>query len=220
MIKRSKLFGVYEKRGRRRKIYTLSDYSNSVYGETVIKSDKGFFREWIPNRSKLGAAIIKGLKGNYFNEDSFVLYLGASTGTTVSHISDIVKQGHIFAVEFAPRVLRELVFLAEQRQNISPILGDAAQPKQYIDKVVLVDLVFQDIAQPNQVGIFIRNIKTFLKKGGYAMLAIKSRSIDIARKPRDVFNQARAELEKSLEVIEYFELSPEQKDHAFFICRH
>ena len=73
----------------------------SVYGEELIQEDVEY-RIWNPRRSKLAAALLNGLKNLELDDASKVLYLGASTGTTVSHISDIVINGRIYAVEFSP----------------------------------------------------------------------------------------------------------------------
>ena len=66
----------------------------SVYGEELIQEDVEY-RIWNPRRSKLAAALLNGLKNLELDDASKVLYLGASTGTTVSHISDIVTEGRI-----------------------------------------------------------------------------------------------------------------------------
>src|SRR6188508_3298676 len=101
------------------------DTGKSVYGEK-IKIDDLEYRIWEPYRSKLAGALLKNLKENPIKETSSVLYLGASTGTTVSHVSDIVgNKGLIFAVEPSVRVAREfLENVASRRKNIIPILMD------------------------------------------------------------------------------------------------
>ena len=148
------------------------------------------------------------------------MYLGASTGTTVSHVSDIVgKDGFIFALDFAPRVVRDLVFVAEQRKNIAPILADANQPQKYIDKISQVDIVYQDIAQRNQLGIFLKNVNLFLKNGSYALLAVKARSIDVTKRPKAIFAEIKQKLEKEVTIIDYRTLEPFELDHCMFICK-
>jgi fibrillarin-like pre-rRNA processing protein len=192
----------------------------SVYGEVLTKEDGIELREWDPKRSKLASAIIKGIKVTGIQEGNIMLYLGAASGTTVSHMSDIVgKKGFVFAVEFAPSVLRRLVYVAEQRKNIAPILADANKPQTYLSYVTAVDVVYQDVAQKNQVEIFQKNIDLFLKKGGYALLALKARSIDVAKQPKKIFAEVKAELEKNLEIVDYRILDPFERDHAFFVCR-
>jgi fibrillarin-like pre-rRNA processing protein len=191
-----------------------------VYDEDLI-SDNGIeYRTWNPKKSKLGAALKKGVNQIGIKEHDYVLYLGASTGTTTSHVSDIVgEKGMVFALDFAPRVLRDLVFVAETRPNIAPILANANMPATYAHLVSEVDVVFMDIAQKNQAGIFLKNCDTFLKSGGYGLLAVKARSVDVAKNPRDVFKEVRTQLEKAMIVVDYRELSPYEIDHAFFVVK-
>ena len=209
MIKPMHFYEVFEEaKGKRRFLYTKDLLS-------------GKFREWNPERSKPAAAILKGVNQFGLKPGDKVLYLGASTGTTVSHFSDIVgKDGFIFAVEFAPRVARELVFLCEQRKNVAPILADANQPQTYKDNVIApVDFLFQDIAQKNQAEIFLKNIDMYLKKGGYCLLALKARSVDVTKRPGEIFNKVKDELDRKLTLIDYRKLEPFEKDHAFFVCK-
>ena len=190
----------------------------SVYGEKFFRDNNIEYREFSPLSSKLAAALRLGLKYFELNDNSLVLYLGSSTGTTVSHISDILTKGMVFGVDPAPVVMRELVFLAEQRKNIAPVLSDASQPEQYTDLVVPVDFLYQDVAQKNQVDIFLRNLQ-FLKKGCLAFLVIKARSIDFSKKPEDVFSIVSEELKKHVSVLQEINISSFQKDHCLFVCR-
>lgn len=213
--------GIFELRKGKKKLLVTRNLTpgKTAYIEKLFKEGDNEYREWIPGRSKLAAAILKGITKTGLNESSKVLYLGASTGTTVSHVSDIVTKGGIFAVEFAPRVARQLVYLSEDRPNIAPILADASKPEQYEDKIEAVDFLFQDIAQKNQVEIFLKNTFKFLKQGGIAMLAVKARSIDVTKKPKQIFQDVKKDLKTKLEVIDYRILEPFQKDHCFFVCR-
>jgi len=222
-MRESRLKGVFEDNIRGKKVlYTQSlDPGFSIYGEKLIRAGKFEFREWNPNRSKLGAAIHKGISQIGIKPGSLVLYLGAASGTTVSHVSDVVgKEGFVFAIEFSPIVLRNLVFIAERRKNIAPIFADVNHPDDYKDKVSeKVDVIFQDVSQRNQVEIFLKNCNVFLKKGGFGLLALKARSIDVTKKPKDLFNQVREELEKTITVADYRVLEPFEKDHALFVCK-
>jgi len=221
-IKPSNIFEVYEKDLGRKKILLTKNLvpGKQVYGERLNKESGEEFREWDPKRSKLAAAILKGCPNVGIRKNDIVLYLGAASGTTVSHVSDMIgKEGFVFALDFAPRVVRELVFVAEDRKNIAPILADANKPMTYADRICLADVIYQDIAQKNQVEIFFKNINIFLKKDGYALLAVKARSIDVARKPKALFNEVKAELEKNITIIDYRELDPFEMDHAMFICK-
>ncbi len=219
MIKQSKIFEVYE--DHKRKLYTVNlTPGKKVYDERLFR-DKGIeYRDWNPRKSKLAAAILKGCQNIFIRKGHVVLYLGCSSGTTCSHVSDIVgKEGFIFALDFAPRVMREMVFVAEQRTNIAPVLADANRPEKYADKVCQADVIYQDVAQKNQLDIFLKNIDMFLKPGGYALLAVKARSIDVARKPKAIFNEIREKLKKEIEIVDYRTLEPYELDHAMFICK-
>jgi len=218
----SRLKGIYQHSSKRgKKLYTLSlRPGKDVYGESVIKQNSLEYREWNPKKSKLGAAIMKGISQVGIMPGKSVLYLGSSTGTTCSHVSDILgKQGSLFGVDPAPRVMREFVFLAEERENIAPILEDANHPERYNDSVSEVDVVFQDVAQRNQVSIFLKNCNMFLKKGGFGLLAVKARSVDVTKKPKSVFNEVRSQLEKEMTVVDYRELEPFEKDHCLFVVK-
>ncbi|MBW3003591.1 fibrillarin-like rRNA/tRNA 2'-O-methyltransferase [Candidatus Woesearchaeota archaeon] len=191
----------------------------TVYAEKLVKIKGVEYREWNPRRSKLGAAIVKGIPTTGIKEDSIVLYLGAASGTTVSHVSDIVTKGFVFAVDFAPRVVRDLVFVADERKNIAPILADANKPETYFHRVTQADMVFQDIAQKNQTEIFLKNINMYLKDDGIAILALKARSVDVTKKPKAIFSQVKRELEKDLKLLDFRTLEPFEKDHCIFVCK-
>ena len=178
------------------------------------------YREWDAFKSKLASTILKGAPNIGFRKDDIALYLGCSHGYTPSFASDIVgKNGFIFAVDIAPRVMRDIVFVVEERKNIAPLLADANQPLKYADKICQVDIIYQDIAQRNQAEIFLKNIELFLKKDGYALLAVKARSIDIAKRPTQIFAEIKQKLEKEVTIIDYRALEPFQLDHCMFICK-
>jgi fibrillarin-like pre-rRNA processing protein len=185
----------------------------SVYGEELIQEDAEY-RIWNPRRSKLAAALLNGLEHLELEDTSKVLYLGASTGTTVSHISDIVINGRIYAVEFSPTTAKKLVQLSRQRHNIAPILGDATKPKGYMNIVEKADLVYCDVAQPTQTELFMKNMNLFLKDDGMGMITIKARSIDVVQKPKKIFKQEEKKLiEKGFRIIDKVKLEPYEKDH-------
>lgn len=218
-MKPLQIFEVYEeKKGKRKILFTKSFVKGkSFYGENIVGE---VYREWEPTRSKLAAAIMKGSPNIGIRKGDVVLYLGVAHGYTASFVSDIVgKEGFVFAVDFAPLVIRDAVFVAEARKNIAPILADANKPESYVDKVTQADVVYQDIAQRNQVEIFLKNCGLFLKKGGYALLAVKARSIDVTKKPKQIFKEVQKQLEKALTIIDYRNLEPFEKDHCMFICK-
>jgi fibrillarin-like pre-rRNA processing protein len=218
-MKKSKIFEVYE--DYKKRLYTVSlTPGKKVYDERLVKEKGMEFREWNARRSKLAAAILKGCQNIFMRKGDVVLYLGCSYGTTPSHVSDIVgKEGFVFALDFAPRVMRDMVFVCEDRKNIAPILGDANKPKSYTDKVCMVDIVYQDIAQRNQVDIFLKNFNLFLKKGGYGLLAVKARSVDVTKKPKQIFAEVKQKLEKEVTIVDYRTLDPYELDHCMFICK-
>ncbi|HIH31216.1 TPA: fibrillarin-like rRNA/tRNA 2'-O-methyltransferase [Candidatus Woesearchaeota archaeon] len=222
-MKQYKFFkGVYcREKGRDLLIYTQNLVKGQrVYGENLFTEQDVEYREWDPKRSKLCAALKKDVNQIGIKENDYVLYLGASTGTTVSHVSDIVGvNGLVYAMDFAPRVLRDLVFLAETRNNIAPILADANHPETYLNLASEVDVVFMDIAQRNQAEIFLKNCRLFLKQGGYGLLALKARSVDVTKNPKEIYRQVRSDLEKEMIVVDYRELDPYEKDHAMFIVK-
>mgnify|MGYP001626141870 CR=1 FL=1 len=187
-----------------------------VYGEWLFNYGDTEYREWNHIRSKLAASLYKGIKELVITKGSKVLYLGAGSGTTASHISDIVgNEGYIYAVEFAPRVMRELVSVADYRKNIIPILADARFPGRYSHIVPTTDVLYADVAQPEQASIVVANAKLFLKKGGYLYLAIKARSIDVTKEPDEIYLREIGTLERGgFEVLDVVHLDPYDKDHA------
>ncbi|MBS3133150.1 fibrillarin-like rRNA/tRNA 2'-O-methyltransferase [Candidatus Woesearchaeota archaeon] len=205
---------ILEKNG---KLY--SPDTDAGFTEETVRIDDKPYREWDVRRSKLSAAIAKGAKSIEISKNGKILYLGAAHGYTVSFLSQICDAGKIFSVEFAPRVARELVMLAGKRKNILPIVADANQPNTYYHMLQAADIVYQDIAQRNQVEIFVKNCNLFLKKGGIAMIAVKARSIDVTEKPTKIFADVKRQLEENFRILDYRNLEPMQKDHAFFVCR-
>lgn len=190
---------------------------NSVYGEKIIKFDDIEYRLWDPFRSKLAGAIMKGLKENPIKESSRVLYLGASTGTTVSHVSDIIgNNGIIFPVEPSVRVARELLEnVCSKRKNIIPIVSDARNYLKYYGYFGIVDIVYSDIAQPDQTMIAIDNCKSYLKDNGDLLIIIKTRSIDVLTDPKIVTqNEAKKLEDNNFTIIQIINLEPFEKDHA------
>jgi fibrillarin-like pre-rRNA processing protein len=189
-----------------------------VYGERLFKAGGSEeYREWNPNRSKMCAYFRKNGKEYYLKEGMSILYLGAASGTTVSHLSDIVgKSGRIYAVEFSARSLRELVQRLASRENVIPMFADATKPAQYRSLIPeQVDLIYQDVAQPEQSKLLVDNIQTFLKPGGSFYIAIKSRSIDVTIEPAIIFQKEKAILEKSgCKVFDMRDIAPFTEDHV------
>jgi len=219
MITQSQYHGVFiDKRGNRSSLYTKNLIpGRKVYDEKLIRDKGTELREWNPKRSKIGAALMKNIVKCPIKEGDAVLYLGCSSGTTASHISDIIgANGFLFGLDFAPRMMRDFYFLCEERKNMAPILADCNKPELYEKKIFLCDVMIQDIAQKNQLGIFLNNLK-FLKKGGYGFLVIKARSIDVVKNPKIIFMEIRRELEKHVKVVDYRTLDPFELDHCIFL---
>lgn len=191
-----------------------------VYGEHLVDRDGTEHRAWNPKRSKLAAALIKGLPWD-LPRDASVLYLGAANGTTVSHVSDVVTDGTVVAVEVSPRAMRDLLEVVEPRDNVVPVLEDARHPDRYRRYVAgEVDLVYQDVAQRGQVEIFVANVDAYLADDGVAVLMLKARSVDVAADPDAVFAEAERELaEAGLEVAWSSRLEPLEKDHRCFLVQ-
>jgi len=193
---------------------------SKVYGEKLITFKGEEYREWDPHRSKLAAMILEKPSVDFLSSELKCLYLGASSGTTISHLSDIVYNGIIYGVEFAERSMRQLIQNTKNRKNIVPILGDANFPEKYANSVFTnIDLVYQDIAQPNQAQIAIANCNYYLKDKGTLILAIKSQSIDSVQKPEKIYIQEKKILEKAgYKISESFNIHKYAANHVILIA--
>lgn len=194
-----------------------------VYGEKLVRFKKVEYRVWDAFRSKLAAAILKGVKVVPIAACSRVLYLGAASGTTPSHVSDMVGEaGHVFCVEFASRSIRELVNnVAVYRVNMSPFLEDARFPEKYAMFISgKVDCVYCDIAQPEQAKVLADNADVFLKPSGWVMLAVKAQSIDVTKDPAEIYRmEAKVLKKRGFSVKEIVGLEPYDKAHAMIIAQ-
>jgi fibrillarin-like pre-rRNA processing protein len=189
----------------------VSRGEGGVYNERML----GGARIWDPNRSKLAALYHVG-KGVELESSLRVLYLGAANGTTVSHVADYTEA--VYAVEFAPRPMQDLIEVSRRRKNVIPIMADATRPEAYALLVETVDLVYQDVAQPDQAAIAIRNC-VFLKPGGYLILMLKTRSVDVRKDPALVFDESLAALKEAGFILqETVWLVPYHQDHAAIVC--
>ena len=190
-----------------------------VYNEELVEFEGKEYRLWNPYRSKLAAAILNGLKNMHIKNDSAVLYIGAATGTTASHVSDIVgENGRVYAVEFSERNMRNLLNVCETRKNMLPILSDARDVDNYIEMVETCDFIYQDVSTKDQAKILLKNSR-FLKQNGYAYFVIKSQSIDISKKPKDVFEEELRILENHFSVVEKLSLEPYDSMHLFTVLK-
>lgn len=194
------------------KLYTKNlTLGNRVYGERLINYKGIEYREWDPFRSKLAAILLEKPITSFLNSNLKCLYLGTSSGTTISHLSDIVDEGIIYGIEFAERSMRQLIQNVPKRRNIVPILGDARYPETYAKSIFTdIDLIYQDVSQPNQAEIAILNSNYYLNDEGIIIVAIKSQSIDsitksekIYRHERDIFKKSGYKIIESINIHRY-----------------
>ncbi|KAG6747541.1 hypothetical protein POTOM_049946 [Populus tomentosa] len=214
--------GVFIAKGKEDALVT----KNMVPGETVynekkvsVQNEDGTkveYRVWNPFRSKLAAAILGGVDDVWIKPGAKVLYLGAASGTTVSHVSDIVgPTGVVYAVEFSHRSGRDLVNMAKKRTNVIPIIEDARHPAKYRMLVGMVDVIFSDVAQPDQARILALNASYFLKTGGHFVISIKANCIDSTVPAEAVFeSEVKKMVQEQLKPSEQVTLEPFERDHA------
>merc|ERR1712232_1312222 len=195
----------------------------SVYGEKRLAAEKEEgsdekieYRVWNPFRSKLGAGIVGGIGAMPIKPGSKVLYLGGASGTTVSHVSDMIgADGVVYAVEFSHRSGRDLTNMAKRRPNIVPIVEDARHPQRYRMLIGMVDVIFSDVAQPDQARIVMHNAQFFLKNGGWVVISIKANCVDSTAAPEAVFAMEVDKLRKDgCKPKEQLTLEPYHRDHA------
>ncbi|MDR1404430.1 MAG: fibrillarin-like rRNA/tRNA 2'-O-methyltransferase [Candidatus Methanoplasma sp.] len=201
------------------KIYTMSlNPGTRVYGEKIVKVSGNEYREWNPRKSKLAAYIKVGGRVFPIKKDSRTLYLGASSGTTASHISDIAAGGKIYCVEFAPRMFRDLINTCAARPNMIPILGDAMDPQEYHFAVGPLDLVYADIAQKKQSDIIADNMDLF--RADVGMVSIKARSEDVASRPSEIYKASEKCLrDRGFEILDSRDLEPYENAHRLIVFR-
>ncbi|XP_003900539.2 rRNA/tRNA 2'-O-methyltransferase fibrillarin-like protein 1 [Papio anubis] len=216
--------GVFIYRGAEDALVTLNMVpGQSVYGERRVTVTEGGvkqeYRTWNPFRSKLAAAILGGVDQIHIKPKSKVLYLGAASGTTVSHVSDIIgPDGLVYAVEFSHRAGRDLVNVAKKRTNIIPVLEDARHPLKYRMLIGMVDVIFADVAQPDQSRIVALNAHTFLRNGGHFLISIKANCIDSTASAEAVFaSEVRKLQQENLKPQEQLTLEPYERDHAVVV---
>jgi fibrillarin-like pre-rRNA processing protein len=194
----------------------------SVYGEQLMNFKNVEYRVWDAFRSKLAAAILKGVQTVPIKPGHRVLYLGAASGTTPSHVSDIVGEaGHVYCVEFASRSIRDLINnVITYRANMSPFLEDARLPEKYAVFIPgKVDDIYCDVAQPEQAKVLADNADVLLKPQGWVMFAVKAQSIDVTKTPEAVYQQESKVLKsRGFTVEEVIPLEPYDKAHAMIVA--
>jgi len=217
--------GVFIARGKEDLLVTKNLVpGESVYGEKRIAVDnpdgsKVEYRVWNPFRSKLAAGILGGIDNIYIAPGMKVLYLGGSSGTTVSHVADIVgSEGFVYAVEFSHRSGRDLINMAKKRPNVIPIIDDARHPQRYRMLVPMVDVVFADVAQPDQARIIALNSHHYLKNNGHIVISIKANCIDSTVDAATVFaREVKKMQEEKIKPQEQLTLEPYERDHALVV---
>jgi len=228
IIERHRLPGIFVAKGKSDTLVTRNlDPGISTYGEKRIAVEteadgKIEYRVWNPFSSKLAAAVAGGIEDIWIRPGSKVLYLGAASGTSVSHVSDIIgPEGTVYAVEFALRPGRDFVNMAKRRTNIVPIVEDARYPLKYRMLLDMVDVVFADVAQPDQARIVGLNAQYFLKAGGHCVISIKASCIDSTSEPAAVYAQEIKNLQAlGFKCREYATLEPYERDHCVVIARY
>jgi len=202
----------------------------AVRGETLRKFRGVEHRRWDPNRSKLGAGLLRTRNDPSQllpQSGSTVLYLGAGHGTTISHLHDHLCgaknrfRGRLVAVDLAPRCLRDLTHLAEHRPGLVPVLGDARKFDAWGVLIPSrVDWLFQDVAQAGQVDIFLSAIRRFLSKNGIGLLSLKAASERHNEGgDEDIFARAIEQLSNEVELLEHINLTGFEDQHALFVVR-
>ncbi|KAJ4359874.1 Small subunit processome complex component [Didymosphaeria variabile] len=194
---------------------SVANSANPTNGEDAPATSTEY-RVWNPFRSKLAAGILGGVDDIYMKPGSKVLYLGAASGTSVSHVADIVgPEGTVYAVEFSHRSGRDLINMATHRTNVIPIVEDARHPLKYRMLLPMVDCIFADVAQPDQARIVGLNASLFLKVGGGVLISIKANCIDSTAAPEAVFaSEVNKMREMGIKPKEQLTLEPFERDHA------
>jgi fibrillarin-like pre-rRNA processing protein len=199
-----------------RELFTVNrNPGTKVYGESLVTVDGVEYRAWDPFRSKLAAFLLKGAPPELLGVPRTVLYLGAAHGTTVSHLSDLWPEATIFAIEKSPTSFARLLALARSRPGLVPILADAQLPERYQADVGGADLLYQDIAQRNQAGIFVENVRACLVPRGRGILMLKVRSVTQQRPTAAVVQEARSKLSAARLSVSYeAPLAPFSREHV------
>ncbi|CAO3687179.1 unnamed protein product [Umbelopsis vinacea] len=220
--------GIFVARGKEDLLVTKNLVpGEAVYGEKRISVEgadgtKIEYRVWNPFRSKIAAGILGGVDHIHIAPGKKVLYLGAASGTSVSHVADVVgPEGAVYAVEFSHRSGRDLINMAKKRTNVIPIIEDARHPHKYRMLVPMVDVIFADVAQPDQARIITLNAHHFLKNNGHIVISIKASCIDSTVDAATVFAREVKKLqEERVKPQEQLTLEPYERDHALVVGKY
>ena len=172
----------------------------------------GKWDTWNPYHSKLSAYLLAGGKNWPFKKNSKVLYLGSAEGNTISYLSKICKTDTITAVDISAVAMAELLVLAKNKKNIIPCLNDAHFPERYRIQANNPEIIYQDIAQNDQVDIFIRNFNYFKPKCAFLMLKTQS----IAGRNKEIFKETETKLTQLFEKVETVNINKWAKGHSAY----
>ena len=186
-----------------------------VYGERWRDADGRTFRLFEAGRSKLAAGLAKGWDGGLPRPGERWLYLGAATGTTASHVADLVGPlGRVYALERSPRPFARLLALADRWPNLLPILADARDERGYASLVPPVDGLYVDVAQPDQIEIASRNAALYLARpGSLLLLALKAASMGRERSPSEHLERSERALGATFDLEPSVRLEPFHRAH-------
>lgn len=99
--------------------------------------------------------------------------------------------------------------MATHRTNVIPIIEDARHPLRYRMLVSMVDVIFADVAQPDQARIVGLNAHLYLKVGGGIVVSVKANCIDSTAAPEAVFaREVQKMKEERIKPIEQLTLEP------------
>ena len=192
----------------------LPNYLRKKKGLLQIRKSNGWY-VWNPYHSKLSAYLIAGGKNWPFKKNSKILYLGSAEGNTISYLSEICKTNSITAVEISSVAMAELLVLAKKKENIIPCLSDAHFPEKYRVQANNPEIIYQDIAQNDQVNIFIRNCEYYKPKHAFLMLKTQS----MAKQYDDIFKKTEKKLNKIFKKVESININKWAKGHSAYYMK-
>ena len=188
----------------------VSPGNQSLYGERIVQG----YRVWDPWRSKCAALALKDPEFD-LQENLKVLYLGAAHGATVSHVAAYVEV--VYAVEIAPRPMQDLLHLCQNSTNIIPLMADATDPGSYAHFIEAVDLVYMDVAHPDQAEIALAH-RPFLQEDGRLVMMVKASCVDSLRPREEVREDVLEILSTKYRILRSLWLDPYHPDHAAILA--
>ena len=193
---------------------SLPNYLRKKRGLLQIRKKQGW-DVWNPYHSKLSAYLMAGGKNWPFKKNSKILYLGSAEGNTISYLSEICLTNNITAVEISAVAMAELLVLAKEKENIIPCLNDAHFPEKYRIQANNPEIIYQDIAQNDQVDIFIQNCEYYKPKHAFLMLKTQS----MAKQYDDIFKKTEKKLNKIFKKVESININKWAKGHSAYYMK-